>query len=282
MPGRASRPTAPPWSALVYLVAHGARLHRRALVRRRISSPPSIRTMCARRRASRPIRKADMIETRARATRCKRMRVDIEEWQQEGGRVFVDGHLGQADRRAQSPAISTAPTPSTTPRSRASRADGLEVTMSAAIKQHYFLFGTDNTGRDLLSRTLIAGRISLAIGLLAGVVAVVIGVLYGADRRLSRRQDRRGHDAHRRRALFAALHLLRHHAGGVLRPQFRADVPGRRRGAVARHGAHRARPGAVDPAPGICRRRPRRWASASAASCCATSFPTCSGRWSST
>ena len=52
--------------------------------------------------------------------------------------------------------------------------------MSASIKQQYFLFGTDNTGRDLLSRTLMAGRISLAIGLLAGVVAVVIGVLYGA------------------------------------------------------------------------------------------------------
>ena len=54
------------------------------------------------------------------------------------------------------------------------------MTMSAAVKQQYFLFGTDNTGRDLLTRTLIAGRISLAIGLLAGLVAVVIGVLYGA------------------------------------------------------------------------------------------------------
>ena len=52
--------------------------------------------------------------------------------------------------------------------------------LSASVKQQYFLFGTDNTGRDLLSRTLTAGRISLAIGLLAGVVAVVIGVLYGA------------------------------------------------------------------------------------------------------
>ncbi len=57
---------------------------------------------------------------------------------------------------------------------------GHEMVMSATIKQQYFLFGTDNTGRDLLSRTLIAGRISLAIGLLAGVVAVVIGVIYGA------------------------------------------------------------------------------------------------------
>jgi oligopeptide transport system permease protein len=59
-------------------------------------------------------------------------------------------------------------------------ADGLRLTVSTEIEQKYFLFGTDNSGRDLLTRTLIAGRVSLAIGLLAGLVAVVIGVLYGA------------------------------------------------------------------------------------------------------
>ncbi|WP_373505818.1 ABC transporter permease [Aestuariivirga sp.] len=59
-------------------------------------------------------------------------------------------------------------------------ADGLKMTISADIERKYFFFGTDNTGRDLLTRTLIAGRVSLAIGLLAGLVAVVIGVLYGA------------------------------------------------------------------------------------------------------
>jgi oligopeptide transport system permease protein len=58
--------------------------------------------------------------------------------------------------------------------------DGSELTLSARIEQHYFLFGTDNVGRDLLTRTLIAGRVSLAIGLLAGFVAVGIGVIYGA------------------------------------------------------------------------------------------------------
>ncbi len=59
-------------------------------------------------------------------------------------------------------------------------ADGTKVTLSANIERKYFLFGTDNSGRDLLTRTLVAGRVSLAIGLLAGLVAVVIGVLYGA------------------------------------------------------------------------------------------------------
>lgn len=42
------------------------------------------------------------------------------------------------------------------------------------------LFGTDNLGRDLLVRTLIAGRTSLLIGVLATLVAVVIGIGYGA------------------------------------------------------------------------------------------------------
>ncbi|TIN31581.1 MAG: ABC transporter permease subunit [Mesorhizobium sp.] len=122
--------------------------------------------------------KADMIET-ALTEAIKRMRVDIKEWRQEGNQVFVtvkstkpidDRNIRYLDR---SDAFDDTKIESKSP-------DGLEVTMSASIKQQYFLFGTDNTGRDLLSRTLMAGRISLAIGLLAGVVAVVIGVVYGA------------------------------------------------------------------------------------------------------
>jgi len=58
--------------------------------------------------------------------------------------------------------------------------NGRELVIAARIERHYFLFGTDNVGRDLFTRTLIAGRVSLAIGLLAGLVAVLIGVLYGA------------------------------------------------------------------------------------------------------
>ena len=58
--------------------------------------------------------------------------------------------------------------------------DGKSATMTTGVQQKFFYFGTDNTGRDLLTRTLVAGRVSLTIGLLAGIVAVVIGVLYGA------------------------------------------------------------------------------------------------------
>lgn len=42
------------------------------------------------------------------------------------------------------------------------------------------LFGTDANGRDLFIRTMMGGRVSLAIGFVATFVALVIGVLYGA------------------------------------------------------------------------------------------------------
>jgi oligopeptide transport system permease protein len=58
--------------------------------------------------------------------------------------------------------------------------DGRRLELDVPIKRQRFLFGTDNNGRDLLTRVLIAGRVSLAIGLLATGVALVIGVLYGA------------------------------------------------------------------------------------------------------
>jgi oligopeptide transport system permease protein len=58
--------------------------------------------------------------------------------------------------------------------------DGRRLRIEAPIERRYFLFGTDSNGRDLLSRTLIAGRVSLAIGVLATLVALVIGVSYGA------------------------------------------------------------------------------------------------------
>jgi oligopeptide transport system permease protein len=58
--------------------------------------------------------------------------------------------------------------------------DGLSATIATDIVPRHFLFGTDSNGRDLFTRTLLAGRVSLTIGLLAASVAILIGVTYGA------------------------------------------------------------------------------------------------------
>ncbi|MBG6206683.1 oligopeptide transport system permease protein [Labrenzia sp. EL_126] len=59
-------------------------------------------------------------------------------------------------------------------------ADKKSATIRASINYMHFYFGTDANGRDMMTRTFIAGRISLTIGLLATVVAISIGVIYGA------------------------------------------------------------------------------------------------------
>ncbi|WP_045390837.1 ABC transporter permease [Falsirhodobacter sp. alg1] len=58
--------------------------------------------------------------------------------------------------------------------------DGMTGTLTVTVDRNYFLLGTDNLGRDMLSRILIGVRISLAIGLLASAMALVLGVAYGA------------------------------------------------------------------------------------------------------
>jgi oligopeptide transport system permease protein len=109
----------------------------------------------------------------------RRARVEIEDWRVADGRLRVTltaeraiddritRYLDRADLFEDSTVVDRAE-------------DGLRIVLEAAIRQHYFLFGTDANGRDLLTRTLIAGRISLMIGLLATAVALIIGVTYGA------------------------------------------------------------------------------------------------------
>jgi oligopeptide transport system permease protein len=109
----------------------------------------------------------------------KRARVDLDSWEERDGRVFVTVTAAKPiDERViryldRSDAFDGTAVAEKSP-------DGLKLTMSAAVSKERFLFGTDPNGRDMLTRTLVAGRVSLAIGLLAGLVAMVIGVAYGA------------------------------------------------------------------------------------------------------
>lgn len=57
------------------------------------------------------------------------------------------------------------------PFSSATSIDGSEV---------FYLLGSDHLGRDIFSRILHGGRVSLAVGFLATAVSLTIGVIYGA------------------------------------------------------------------------------------------------------
>ncbi|MFC2289317.1 MAG: ABC transporter permease [Treponema lecithinolyticum] len=48
------------------------------------------------------------------------------------------------------------------------------------IHQRHYILGTDSLGRDVLSRIIYGGRISIAIGLLGTITALIIGVILGA------------------------------------------------------------------------------------------------------
>ena len=45
-------------------------------------------------------------------------------------------------------------------------------------KEH--LLGTDNMGRDLLSRLIYGGRVSMAVGVFTALISLILGVAYGA------------------------------------------------------------------------------------------------------
>lgn len=60
------------------------------------------------------------------------------------------------------------------------RADALDLAQRRGAPSLHHLFGTDELGRDLLTRILYGARISLAIGLVSAALSAAIGVTVGA------------------------------------------------------------------------------------------------------
>ena len=58
--------------------------------------------------------------------------------------------------------------------------DITDVAHAYAAPNAHHLLGTDNLGRDELTRLLAGGRISLSVGAIAALVAMLIGTVYGA------------------------------------------------------------------------------------------------------
>lgn len=65
-----------------------------------------------------------------------------------------------------------------TPLIKSARDIDLSNTFAAPSSEH--LLGTDQIGRDLLSRVLTGGQVSLLVGLIATIISIIIGVTYGA------------------------------------------------------------------------------------------------------
>ncbi|MFO7726096.1 MAG: ABC transporter permease [Oceanipulchritudo sp.] len=58
------------------------------------------------------------------------------------------------------------------------RSNNLEKTLLNPTAGHWF--GTDDLGRDQLTRVMVGGRVSLGVGIIATTVSLLIGVTYGA------------------------------------------------------------------------------------------------------
>ncbi len=133
------------------------------------SSRRSIPTTCACRPSLSPYPTPEQIEP-ALAEAMKRARVDIVRWERtpEGITVTVRSPKPVDPRVTRYLDRSSVFENATV---AGSADEGRELTMTARVKSLYFLFGTDSTGRDLLTRTLVAGQVSLAVGLLGGLVS---------------------------------------------------------------------------------------------------------------
>ncbi|MEM9168050.1 MAG: ABC transporter permease subunit [Pseudomonadota bacterium] len=111
----------------------------------------------------------------------KRARVDVEAIDASGGRIEID--IVNRTDDALDPRITRYLVRSDVfddVDMAVKEGDATRARMTADVKSLYFLMGTDQNGRDLLTRILISLRISLLVAGLATGVALLIGVTYGS------------------------------------------------------------------------------------------------------
>jgi ABC-type dipeptide/oligopeptide/nickel transport system permease subunit len=89
----------------------------------------------------------------------------ITRYRVQGNAIVVEKYVDEGISERQVYALSTVQ-------------DGRTVSGLFATKR--FLLGTDNFGRDILSRLLVGTRVSLGVGLIAVIISLTIGVLLGA------------------------------------------------------------------------------------------------------
>src|ERR1700737_3707266 len=101
---------------------------------------------------------------------ARRMHVRVEASRQEGESLHL---VFTADRRIDPRALRAFERSDVFGPARiaGTEDEGRRLSIDVPLKRRIFLFGTDANGRDLFTRPLIAGRISLAVGLLASFVA---------------------------------------------------------------------------------------------------------------
>ncbi|MCH8514836.1 MAG: ABC transporter permease [Cyclobacteriaceae bacterium] len=58
--------------------------------------------------------------------------------------------------------------------------EAVKLFYSQSVKKHFYLLGTDKSGRDLLSRLILGARVSLGIGFVAVIISMLIGILVGS------------------------------------------------------------------------------------------------------
>ncbi|MFF8801122.1 MULTISPECIES: ABC transporter permease [unclassified Methylobacterium] len=109
-----------------------------------------------------------------------RMRLGLEDMRLEGDRVRLT--LTASGRPVDERALRLLPRSGLfgTAQVLERAADGSRLVVALPVRKLTFLLGTDALGRDLLTRCLAAGQVSLLIGLTATLAALLIGVSYGA------------------------------------------------------------------------------------------------------